>query len=388
MKYIVFLGNLFFSFCLAITAYVNSSFIESSVGQYGVGILYAVASIITVICLNNATKLLSKIGNQKFFLWYGIVHALSLALLILPLGNMVIKILAFTGYLLSGNVIIFSLDIFFDHVTGVKGRGKMRGIYLLLGNSGWVLAPIISAQTIDLFGYQGMYALALGIFVLFVIFMDFGLKGYKDAHYKEQKSDSVIKAFRSPRLQAVLFANFLLQFFYVWMIIYTPIYLSKNLGFSWDTIGIIFTIMLTTFVILDYPLGWIADKLGSEKELAMVGFVIMAASVLGIATNHAPTVLAMGVLLFMSRVGAATVEAMTEIHFFKTVKDTEPELISVLCDLRQFSYIIAPLVGIVIMLVFPFVTIFWILFVLMLAGIFISAKLERPHKWWSRVHKV
>ena len=387
-RYIVLLGNLFFSFSLAITAYVNSTFIEKFVGELGVGLLYAVAAVATIIALTKATKLLSRIGNRTFFLLYGTIHALSLATLTLPIDSLVVRIIAFTTYIFSGNVLIFSFDIFFDHVAEVVGRGKMRGLYLLLSNCGWVLAPMISAQALDLFSYTGMYTLALIIFVFLVVFLEWGLRGYTDAQYHQDKrGNGVFEAFKKPRLRPVLWANFLLQFFYVWMIIYTPIYLSQYLHLSWDSIGIIFTLMLTAFVILDYPLGWIADKLGSEKELAVVGFFVMTVAVFGIAVVTTPSILTIGVLLFMSRVGAATVEAMTEIHFFKVVKDTEPELISVLCDLRPLSYIIAPLAGIAIMTLFPFTMIFSILGILMIAGIYISTKLERSHTWWKRAHK-
>ena len=387
-RYIVLLGNLFFSFSLAITAYVNSSFIEKFVGELGVGLLYAIAAVATILALTNATKLLGRIGNRTFFLLYGTVHALSLATLTLPFDNVSIRIIAFVAYIFSGNVLIFSFDIFFDHVAGIAGRGKMRGLYLLLSNCGWVLAPMISAQALDLFSYAGMYTLALLIFVFLVVFLEWGLKGYTDAHYHQDKRGSgVLQAFKKARLRPVLWANFLLQFFYVWMVIYTPIYLSEYLHLSWDSIGIIFTLMLTAFVILDYPLGWIADKLGSEKELTVVGFFIMMVSVFGLAVVTTPSMLTIGILLFMSRVGAATVEAMTEIHFFKIVKDTEPELISVLCDLRPLSYIVAPIAGIVIMALFPFTLIFGILGILMIAGIYIATKLERNHTWWKRAHK-
>jgi MFS family permease len=171
------------------------------------------------------------------------------------------------------------------------------------------------------------------------------------------------------------------------MIVYTPIYLYQYLGFSWDTIGIIFSVMLATFIILDYPLGRLADYLGSEKELCAIGFLIMAVSVFSLSILNAPTAITVGALLFFSRVGAATVEAMTEIHFFKVAKDTDPGLLALFADIRPLSYIAAPLVGFVALAFLPFKLIFAILGIILMIGFVVSFFLEAKTEWWVRSHR-
>ena len=104
------------------------------------------------------------------------------------------------------------------------------------------------------------------------------------------------------------------------MVIYTPIYLHEYIGFGWDKIGIIFSIMLLPFVILDFPLGKLSDKIG-EKKMLMAGFLIMTSSVLAIPLMTEPLLWLWAVILFMTRVGAATIESLSESYFFKVIKN-------------------------------------------------------------------
>jgi MFS family permease len=145
--------------------------------------------------------------------------------------------------------------------------------------------------------------------------------------------------------------------------------------------------MLTAFVILDYPLGRLADKIGSEKELTAIGFLIMAGTVFCFAFLPVLTIPLIGVLLFLSRVGAATVEAMTEIHFFKIIDGENPMYLTVLRDLRPLAYVITPIVATVSMYFLPFKTSFVVLGCILLIGFTISFKMEKKSIWWQRSHK-
>ena len=250
-----------------------------------------------------------------------------------------------------------------------------------------MLGPIVAARAIDLGGYKGMYAIGLGIFLIIALIIKKGFKKYTDAPYVPERIYSAVRhTLKEKTLRSVIAANFILQFFYAWMVVYTPIYLYKYLGFSWDTIGLIFTFMLATFVILDYPLGRLADWLGSEKELAAIGFLIMAGSVFGLAVFHAPSALLIGALLFISRIGAATVEAMTEIHFYKIAKDSDPGLLALFSDIRPLAYIIAPLLGALSLAYLPFQSIFIILGIILMLGFIICFYMEKKQEWWVREH--
>jgi len=380
-------GNLLFSLSGAITLYTNSSFIEKTVGVDFTAVLYAISSILSIIVLINSTRVLRKIGNRAFFLLYGTLYTISLCVLAMPFSDTA-KIIALVVYLFSTNVIIFSFNIFFAHLADKHGRGNMRGFFLLLGNIGIMLGPVISTYFIDIAGFSGMYLAGLVVFVILVINIESTLGTYTDPTYLPQKTYMALRhTLKEKTLRNVIAANFILQFFYSWMVIYTPMYLIQRLGFSWDSVGIIFSLMLAPFVILDYPLGRLADWLKSEKELTAIGFFIMMMCLFALAFYSNPSVLLVGVILFFSRVGAATTEAMTEIHFYKIAKDSDPGLISLFCDLRPLAYIVAPLLGALTVSMLPFRMTFAVLGCILIIGFVISFYMEKKQGWWIPEHR-
>ncbi len=387
MRHVVFLANLLFSFSLAITTYVNSSFIAEAVGTGAVGVVYIISALITIFMLARASKVVREMGNRKYFFFSAAIHVLSLLLLALPLGGFA-RIIGFVVYLISGTTLSVSFDIFFEHTAEKKNRGRTRGLYLALSNLGWVIGPLVTATLIDFFGYKGVYTISLCIVILFTVLLRLELYNYKDPAYTPHAARlSIHKAWNIPGIRMVVLSNFMLQIFYMWMIVYVPIYLTQNLGLTWDSIGLIFSVMLTAFVILDYPLGRLADKLGSEKELAAIGFLIMAASVFGFAFLPTITVGMVAFLMIISRIGAAMVETMTEVHFFKITTDSSPLLITLFRDLRPIATVVTPIVALSGFAFLGFRYSFAIFGMLMIAGFFFALGLERHRKWWKRDHK-
>ena len=380
MRNALFLSNLLFSLATAITLYTNSSFIETAFGERAVSFVYAVSAAATILLLANGSAILRKAGNRTFFLFFGAIYAVSMALLILPVSPLA-RLVAFLGYMTTGNLLIYSLNIFFEHLTRAGGRGRARGTYLLLMNTGYLLGPLVGAFGIRLAGYEGTYVFGLALFTATALVVGLGMRTYEDAEYAQPEERPALgHALAQPTLVPVIVANFILQFFYAWMVVYTPIYLSQFLGFSWTTIGIVFTIMLAPFVFLDYPLGRIADRIGSEKELTAIGFLVMAFCVLGLAFLPNLGIISITVLLFMSRIGAATVEAMTEIHFYKIASETDPRLLSVFSDLRPLSYIIGPILGLCVLSVLPFRGLFSVLGAIVCIGVIASLRMETKSK--------
>ena len=147
-------------------------------------------------------------------------------------------------------------------------------------------------------------------------------------------------------------AVFLLQIFYACMTIYTPIYLHTNLGLPWSSIGIIFSIMLLPFVFVQFPAGKLADAILGEKEILSVGFIIMALATTTIFFIDSKSILVWALILLGTRVGAALVEIMCDVYFFKKVDNKNANLISFFRMSRPFAYIISPLVVAIILSVF------------------------------------
>ena len=146
---------------------------------------------------------------------------------------------------------------------------------------------------------------------------------------------------------------FILQIFYAWMTIYTPIYLHGNLGLDWGAIGIIFGIMLLPFIFVQFPAGELADSQFGEKEMLSIGFIITALATITMFFVTGKSILVWGLILFGTRVGAALVEVMCDVYFFKKVDNQNANLISFYRMGRPLAYIIGSLIA-TLMLSIPY----------------------------------
>ena len=379
MKYgrrIIYLTGFLFSIPMALTSYVNSSFLLNSVGEYCLGIIYIIASIITIIGLFQMPKILTAIGNRMMAILFSLL--LLLSFITLSIGREVfVVILAFIVYFVSANLIVASLDIFIEDFSKNYQTGKIRGIYLTIINFAWVVAQLISGSVIAKSSFNGIYLLgALFIALVSVIFILF-FRDFKNPKYKRAPVLKTIKFFvQNKNFSKIYLINLILKLFYAWMIIYTPIYLHQYIGFGWSEIGIIFSIMLIPFVILDFPLGKLADKIG-EKKILQFGFLIIAASTLMIPLIKTPTIFLWALILFFTRVGAATVEIMSESYFFRTVNEEDDGLISFFRNTTPVSYIIGPILAISVFLLIPsFEYIFLVLSAIMFFGFLVSLRIK------------
>jgi MFS family permease len=373
---IIYLAGFLFSIPLALTSYINSSFLENYLSEYYVGIVYIIASVISIIGLFRMPKILTRLGNRFTTLAFSLLSFFSLIILAFS-HNILTSVLGIILYFISTDLIIASLDIFVEDFSKDSNVGKFRGLYLMIINFAWVLAQTISGSIIAKSSFQGIYLFSAGfMFLVSIVFIMF-LKDFKDPKYTKIPILKTIKVFiKNKSISKIYFINLILKFFFAWMVIYTPIYLSEHLGFDWKQIGLIFTIMLIPFVLLDFPLGRLSDKIG-EKKLLLGGFVISIIFTLIIPLITKTEVLIWALILFGTRVGAATIEIMSESYFFKEVGERNADEIAFFRNTYPLSFVIAPLIAIPVLLFVPsFKYIFFVLGAILLLGLLITLRLR------------
>jgi len=373
---IIYLVGFLFSIPIALASYINSSFLEVYINKNYIGIIYIIASIMTILGLLKMPTILTRFGNRLTILLS--CSLIFLSLLLLAFGKSVFVVVpAFILYFASISFIVTSLDIFIEDFSKNSAIGTLRGFYLMIINFAWIVAQIISGSVINKSSFSGIYLLGASFIVLVGIIFIFFLHDFKDPEYKKVSILKTIKSFSNNKhISKIYLSNLILQFFYAWMIIYTPIYLHEYIGFGWDEIGIIFGIMLLPFVILDFPLGKFSDKIG-EKKMLLFGFLIIALSVLIIPFIKESSFWLWALTLFATRIGAATIEIMNESYFFKVITEKNADEISFFRNASPVAYVIAPLVAIPILFFIPsFEYLFFVLGAILLVGFFIALRLK------------
>ena len=375
-KSIVYLAGFLFTGATALTSYVNSSFLEKYLNEKYVGLIYIVASMITIWGMLKLPKILSRVGNRSMALSFATLNFLAL-LGMAFIDNIYSVLFSFAVFFISLNFLIASFDIFVEDMGKHASVGKLRGFFLMFVNLAWVVAQFISSFLIDSSSFRGVYVVSASFMFLASIIFIFFMGDFKDPKYTKVPVLETFKVFiKNKDLSKIYLINLILKLFFAWMVIYTPIYLHEFLGFSWGEMGVIFTIMLVPFVLVDYPLGKLSDKMG-EKKILIIGFIITAVFTLIIPFITESAVWIWAIILFGTRVGAATIEVMSEEYFFKAVKEKNADEISFFRNTFPMAYIIAPAIATPLLLILPsFKYLFLVVVAFLIFGFFITLRLR------------
>ncbi len=375
MVHILYAISFFFSIHLATTAYINSSFMENFVSANYVGIIYTIGSILGIAGLLFLPKILTRFGNTITVLTLIIIHMSALMFMVTS-ENPAVVVWSFIAFLTTNTFIVFNFDIYLEHFTKKTTTGKTRGLYLTIMNVAWLFSPLLASTLLATSGFQAVYGIAFLLMIPVFLLIGLFMRGFRDSRYQTLSIiDTVKSLYKNKDTSHIWILNFILQFFYAWMVIYTPIYLHEHIGFSWGEIGIIFTIMLLPFVILQYPLGRISDKLG-EKEFLTIGFSVAAFSLIIMYFTTSTNMAVWAIILFMTRVGASIIEVMADTYFFKKIHSADSEYISIYRSAYPIAYVIAPILATFIISFFAFKTLFLVLTFILLYGVLVTHKIH------------
>lgn len=379
----IYILSFLFTLHVALSAYINSTFLSNIISEKYVGILYAVSSIATLLLLSKSSNILKYFGNRRLTLLLLLANMLSLVCMITSKNPYVI-ITAFIVFGSTNTQIMLCIDVFIEHFGDKKTVGKNRSLYLMLVNVAWMFSPLIASFLITKEGgYKTIYIVAFIATVMMTIGLLFSVKTFKDKTYRKTPFLETYRFLKTNHhMLAITIINFILQFFYAWMVVYTPIYLFEHIGLGWSQIGIIFTIMLTPFVLFGFPVGILIDKYHiSKRVLLYIGFTIITISTFLIAGINTQNILIWALVLFTTRVGATIIETTSEIYFFTHIKEEETYLLSVFRDMVPVAYIIAPLISTLIFVFLPFNYLFIALGCILLSGLYYIPHLKHNYEY-------
>ncbi len=364
----IYVASLFFSLHYAATLYVSSSYLENYFSTRGVSLLFILGALGNIILFLLSPYLLKHLGNRKFL--FSLLALEIFSTIGLALGWSALSVAIF--FVIRGSILMliyYSLDIFLEEVTDNKNTGRIRGFYLTLMNLAISLAPLLVARFAVGNNYQTLYWVSSFILLPPLLLSIFSFHN-KNVHPKHTEKKSLpFRAFwKSKNIRHVALAAFALELFFAFMVIYTPIYLHQMLGFDWKEIGFAFTVMLLPFVILEWPVGRLADTKYGEKEIMSLGFFLSGISLL-LMPFLGKTILVWTAILFLSRVGASLIEVTTESYFFKHVDSRDTSFINIYRLVRPLSIVLVSILGPIVIYTFSFSSSFFVLALVVLYGL-------------------
>lgn len=371
----------FLAFILAVsaafTAYIQSSFIKEFVGLEWVGLFFIGAMVVTLIAILFFPGLIKRFTNYYLAIAILIINFLAILAIILT-GSPYWLFVFFVLFIVTANLIWINMDVFVESCSIDPTTGRTRGTYFTFMNLGWVVAPLMVGYLVGKDNYRLAFLVAGLLLIPILIILLARKKSLKDhCEYEHHHISHIIKdVLANFNLKGIFIVSFLLHLFFTAMTIYMPIYLNQYIGFSWPTIGIMFTFMLLPFVLLELPAGTIADKYLGEKEILIIGFLILIASCALFFFTKSTSVIVWALILFLSRCGAALIEIMRETYFFKVVDVKHIDFINFLRTSRPLAWIIGAGLGTLLLLFYSLQYLFIFLAIILFLGVYFAWRLK------------
>lgn len=339
-------------FSQAVLIYVISSYFKLATGTENVGIFYAVSYIIFLAILLNLHKIMRILGKANVFYFALLAKIITIIFLIFS-DPSAIGISLLMLYIILGHIEWVALDVIIESFSVDRMSGRIRGLHLTILNAGFLFGPFVSTYILGNIGFQGIFVFSL-VFNAFVFI--FALLSFRNVNHRFEQKLKVIDVFKKimgrKNVLRIYYISFVLEFFYALMLIYTPIYL-RDLGYSWENIGVMFTIMLIPFVIVQYPAGILADKKIGEKEMLIFSLFAMALATGAIYFIGAGSVVIWAAILFATRIGAALIEILRDSYFFKRIDGRDVDLVDFFRTALPTAYILATILSSFVLFLFP-----------------------------------
>lgn len=372
----IYWATFFYSLHYAVVLYIESSYLSTFFSAENVGLIFTGAALISVIIHFNIAPFLKRVGNYVFIISLVIAEVASLSLLALAPGKEVV-VTAFIMHQVLLNLIFLSLTVFLETYSKNETTGGNRGLFLTILNLAVLIGALIGSRAIDGDSYKNVFIWSAVLVLPIIYLIGSKFKEFRDPHYDSTDVPKTLSRILSDKnLRSVFSIQFILEFFYGVMVIYTPLYLHGTIGLPMsDILGIIIPVALIPFIVSPYILGNLADKRFGEKEILIIGFVIMGVSTFYLSFITVASVAIWAMALLITRIGATAIETMAESYFFKQVDATDTHIISFFRNLRSLSYLVAPVAASAFITAFSFQYLFACLGIIILLGLRPSLRL-------------
>ena len=375
----IHVAGFFFAANMALAAYVSSSFLVPLVGARAIGIVYAAAALAALLLINSMPQAIATLGAQRVTALL-VVGSYGSLLTLYGSGTPALSVLAFIIYYALGISVMYCFDVYLEELSVNERTGRIRGFYLTVTNTAWLLSPylagVLAAYSINLVYLLAAVAVSPAVLIALP-----GLSRAPDIRVPARQQGG--RAFSVPRalmtlvrgrksryknIYNALVLDLMLNIFYATTVVFIPLYLLA-LGFGWAQLGLIFTVMLTPFVLFQYGLGRLADRYTGEQEFMVAGILIMAASAFLMWWSVSQNLYVWMGILFLSRIGACFLEVMKESYLFKHLDSGDTAIIALSRNAMPLSYVLAPAAASMLLITLPLPALFLILGAVLLMGL-------------------
>jgi len=305
-------------------------------------------SILALFASISVAKTIRKFHNYRFT--FGI--AIAEIVIITAFGhtqNIYLLPIFFIVHFVLQVLLNVSLNIFIESFTVHAKVGSIRGLFLAIFNLGVLISPFIGGTILKFSSFATLYTVSACMLIPYLFFLYKYLDHIKEpAYHQINLYDAAKKAFQNKNLRAALIGEYVIQCFYAVMIIYSPLYLTA-IGIPLTVyLTIILPLALIPLVLLPYELGYLADKKFGEKEMLIIGLLILTVSTFLFVITTTTDIRVWILILLLSRIGASFIETMSYSYYFKKVGAEDPSLTALFINTQGAGMLTVGTVGVIL----------------------------------------
>lgn len=332
----------------AIPLFATSSYLHKYFNSSLVSSIYVGGSLLALFASLSLAKSLQRFHSYKFTFGIAVTEIITVILFGYTENLYLLPVLFIIHFVLQ-NLLYICLNIFIESFSAHAKIGSIRGLFLAILNLGILISPLIGGMILSLSSFEVLYTVAALTLVPYLFFLHKYLHHIKEpAYHTVNIIEAATKAFRNKNLRAAIIAELVVQSFYAVMIIYSPIYLT-TIGIPLTTyLSIIIPLALLPLVILPYELGLLADRKFGEKEMLIIGLLILTVTTFLCVITTTKDIRVWTLLLLVSRIGASFVETMAFSYYFKKISDDTPSLTALFINMHSVATLLVATVGVLV----------------------------------------
>ncbi len=345
---ITYLMTFLYALHYAIPVYATSSYLHKFFSSSVVSATYVIGSLLALIASVHIAKSIKKYHTYRFTMGVAILEMVIVTLFGLT-ENVYILPTLFVVHFALQSLLFVSLNVFMESFSSHANVGSIRGLFLAVFHVGILISPVIGGYILSVSSFAVLYTVAALVLIPYLFLVHHYLAHIKDpAYHTINLLEALRKALRNKNMRGAVVAKFLVECFYAVMVIYSPIYLA-TLGIPLTTyLGFIIPIALIPLVILPYELGYLADTKYGEKEMLIIGLLLLVVTTFICVLLTTSNVLIWALVLLISRVGASLVDTMAFTYYFKKIGPEDPSFTALFVNMYSLAIIVTGAVGVII----------------------------------------
>lgn len=332
----------------AIPVYATSSYLHKFFASSTVSAVYMVGSFFALLASVQIAKSIKKYHTYRFTMGVAILEMIVVALFGLTENTYLLPALFVAHFALQA-LLFVSLNVFMESFSAHANVGSIRGLFLAVLHIGILISPVIGGYILSVSSFAVLYVVSALMLIPYLFLVHHYLGHIKDpAYHTINLIDALRKALHNKNIRGAVIAKFLVECFYAVMVIYSPIYLT-TLGIPLTMyLGFIIPVALIPLVILPYELGYLADTKYGEKEMLLIGLLILTVTAFICVLLTTSSVLMWALVLLISRIGASLVDTMAFTYYFKKIGPEDPSFTALFVNMYSMAIITTGAVGVMI----------------------------------------